>query len=145
MPRITALQAQAWAERTKLPITALDTDLEDEIANEVFAQLPLFDASTWVDEATTPRLIQVIIAKLYVAWCYDRQYSEDVDTTNSYAGALRANAALLIQGLNNGDVTLVGVLGTTAGFYPTDASSAQVPTFDDPSLGPAAFSMGMRF
>jgi hypothetical protein len=144
---ITPAEAQAWAEGTKLTIATLDNELELHLSTEVIDRLAsAFDTSTWVDSATTPKLVRTIISKLYVAWFYDRQYSEDIEQGNNYADRLKANAETLIAGLIAGTIGLPGVADTVGPvFYPTDASSAQQPTVDDPSLGPAAFSMGMRF
>lgn len=149
MPHITVPQAQAWAEGTKLTIAALDTELEDQLAEEVIRRLQSasIDTSLWVNDATTPKLVRVIIAKLYVAWVYDRQYSEDIEQGSNYADRLKANAEALILGLIDGTIELdpvTNVVGEPV-FYPTDASSALLATPDDLSLGPAAFSMGMRF
>jgi len=148
MPRISVAEAQAWAERTKLTIAALDLDLEANLAEEVVVRLgSAFDTSTWVSETTTPKLVRVIISKLYVAWEYDRQYSEDIEAGSNYASRLKDNAEMLMTGLIAGTIELPGLPDVSGSptFYPTDASSSMVPTFDDPSLGPAAFSMGMRF
>jgi hypothetical protein len=146
--RITVKEAQAWAEGTKLIVTALDVDLLDHMEAEVITQLSsAFDTVTWVDEVTTPKLVRTIISKMYVSWVYNRQYSEDVDQGNNYAALLLLNATNLITGLLAGTIELPDtpdVAGSPV-FYPTDASSAQLPTRDDPSLGPAAFSMGMTF
>jgi hypothetical protein len=146
--RITVKEAQAWAEGTKLTITALDVDLLEHMEAEVITQLSsAFDTVTWLDETTTPKLVRTIISKMYVSWVYNRQYSEDVDQGNNYAALLLLNATNLITGLLGGTIELPG-LPDVAGspvFYPTDASSSQIPTTDDPSLGPAAFSMGMVF
>jgi hypothetical protein len=149
MAHITAAQAQAWAEGTKLTIAVLDAELEDQLAEEVIRRLQSasIDTSLWVNDATTPKLVRVIIAKLYVAWVYDRQYSEDIEQGSNYADRLKANAEALILGLIDGTIELdpvTNVVGEPV-FYPTDASSALLATPDDPSLGPAAFSMGMRF
>ena len=148
MPRITVSQAQAWAEGTKLNISALDNDLLDLLEEEVVRQLAsITDVTVWVDALTTPRLVQTIISKLYVAWTYDKQYSEDIEQGNNYADRLKLNAQALLTGLLAGTIELPGVPDVSGSpvFYPTDASSAMEPTSDDPSLGPAAFSMGMRF
>ena len=145
---ISVGEAQAWAEGTKLTISSLDTALEEHLAEEVLRRLDSpFDVSTWVDSTTTPKLVRTIISKLYVAWLYDRQYSEDIETGSNYADRLKENAEVLLQGLIAGTIELPGVADVAGSptYYPTDASSAQVPTLDDPSLGPAAFSMGMRF
>jgi len=145
---ITLVEAQAWAEATKLRLTTLDAALEAHLAEEVLRQVAsAFDVTTWIDDVTTPKLIRTIISKLYVAWLYDRQYSEDIEQGDNYADRLKENANNLLAGLIAGTIELPG-LPDSAGsptFYPTDASSATPPTFDDPSLGPAAFSMGMRF
>jgi len=147
MSRITVAEAKAWADGTKLTISTLDADLLDHLEEETIRQLTGFDATTWVDATTTPKLVRTIIAKLYVAWLYDRQYSEDIDQGSNYADRLKTNANNLIAGLIAGTIELPGVLDVSGSptFYPTDASSAMTATTDDPSLGPAAFSMGMRF
>lgn len=149
MVRITASEAQGWGERTKLNLSTLDTDLCQQVEEEVLARIGgVYDTSTWVDAVTTPRLVRVIIAKTYVAWFYDRQYSEDQTSGNDYAAMLRANAELLITGILDGTIDIPGMeseSGAVAAFYPNDASSAQQPTSEDPSLGPAKFSMGKRF
>jgi hypothetical protein len=147
MSRITVQEAQGWAEGTKLTITTLDTNLLDHLEEEVIRQLAsAFTVTAWIDATTTPKLVRTIISKLYIAWIYDKQYSEDVNVPSSYAARLKENANLLLAGLLAGTIELPGNLGVvTPSFYPTDASSALTPTFDDPSLGPAAFSMGMRF
>jgi hypothetical protein len=149
MLRITAAQAQGWAERTKLNVGALDPDLCSQIEEEILSRIgTVYDTSTWIDPNTTPALIRTIIAKLYVSWFYDRQYSENQDQGNDYAAMLRQNAEMLITGLLDGTIELPNVIALNAqqpAFYPNDASSAQEPTFDDPSLGPAKFSMGRVF
>jgi hypothetical protein len=148
MSRITVQEAQAWAEGTKLTIPALDTNLLDHLEEEVLRPLDsAFDIATWVDATSTPKLVRTIISKLYVAWAYDKTYSEDIEQGNNYADRLKMNANTLLAGLIAGTIELPGVpdVAGTPVFYPTDASSAMEPTFDDPSLGPAAFSMGLRF
>lgn len=149
MALITPKEAQAWGEKTKLDFSTLDIDLLETLETEVLARVGLaYTTTTWVDPTTTPRLIRVIIAKMYVSWFYDRQYSENQDNGNDYAKLIRDNAEMLISGLVDGTIELPGVIATTTQtptFYPNDASSALEATTDDPSLGPAKFSMGMRF
>jgi hypothetical protein len=61
---------------------------------------------------------------------------------------LKENAGMLIQGLIDGTIEIPGVPPTSSpnpSFYPNDASSALEPTLEDPSLGPARFSMGKVF
>lgn len=148
MAHITVGEAQAWAEGTKLTISSLNTELEAHLAEEVLRQLDsAFDITTWTDAVLTPKLVRTIISKLYVAWLYDRQYSEDIGPGSNYADRLKENANMLLAGLIAGTIELPGVVDIAGSpvFYPTDASSALTPTIDDPSLGPSAFSMGMRF
>lgn len=149
MPRIEASDAKGWGEPTKLDLSTLDLFLLSQVETEVIGRLTgVFDVSTWTDYTNTPDLVKVIIAKTYVAWVYDRQYSENQDEGNDYAAMLRANAEMLIIGLLNGTIELppgVAPSGGKPSFYPNDASSALTPTPDDLSLGPAKFSMGKAF
>jgi hypothetical protein len=148
MARIQKEDAQGWVESTKLPLSSLDIALLTQIEGEVLARLATaYDTSTWLDQTSTPLVVRVIIAKTYVAWIYDRQYSENQTGGNDYAAMLRTNAEMLIVGLVNGTIDIPGVnpTGSIPSFYPNDASSAQDPTPDDTSLGPAAFSMGKVF
>src|SRR5689334_17488282 len=127
MAHITVEEAQAWADGTKLPLGAIDTDLEAQLAEEIIRRLDSgFDVTGWVDNTNTPTLVRVIIAKLYVAWLYDRQYSEDIEQGNNYADRLKLNVEALMLGLLDGTIELPGVdvgISGTAVFYPTDASS----------------------
>lgn len=150
MARITTADAQGWAESTKMTLSSLDAQLEHQIEDEVIARLnSVFVTTGWTDSTNTPSVVKVIIAKLYVSWLYDRQYSENQDSGNDYAALLKANAEMLMEGLLNGTIDIPGETTQGAGsgpaFYPTDASSAMDPTPDDLSLGPAKFSMGQVF
>lgn len=149
MARISIQQAAAWAEKTKLNITELDTDLLTQIEDQVLGMLAGgFDTSTWLDSSSTPPIVQQILSMLYVSWFYNRQYSEDQEHVNVYATLLRAEAESLIVGLLDGSITMPGQPESTEAspsFYPNDASTAADPTSDDTSLGPASFSMGTVF
>ncbi len=150
MSLITPSDAQGWAESTKLNLSALDASLLGQIETETLARLSSIYVTTgWLDPASTPLLVKVIIAKTYVAWVYDRQYSENQEQGNDYAAMLRQNAEMLISGLIDGTIDIPGVpitgAGSGASFYPNDASSALEPTSLDSSLGPAKFSMGKVF
>jgi hypothetical protein len=150
MARITAADAQGWAESTKLVLSPLDASLVAQIETEIISRLSsIFVTTGWTTDSNTPSIVKVVIAKTYVAWFYDRQYSENQENGNDYAAMLRANAEMLMEGLINGTIDIPGETttgaGTGASFYPNDASSAQEPTEDDPSLGPAKFSMGKVF
>jgi hypothetical protein len=149
MARISVGDVSAWVDGSKLTIDQLDSDLEEQMAAEVFSQIsaayPSATTSTWTNETNTPALVRKIISMLYVGWYYQRVYSEDADTSN-YGMLLIAQAERLIAGLNDGALILEGVVGLTPignpTFYPTDASSAQDATVTDMSLGGPRFSMG---
>lgn len=150
MARIEAKDAKGWGEPTKLDLSTLDLYLLDQIETEVLGRLNgVFTTTTWTDNTNTPSLVKVIIAKAYVAWFYDRQYSENQGEANEYALMLRANSEMLITGLIDGTIELPpDEAPSNAGqpaFYPNDASSALEPTPEDRSLGPAKFSMGKVF
>jgi hypothetical protein len=150
MARIEVADANAWTERTKLTFNDLDSALLTQIENIVLARIGTqIDASTWISPATTPSMIKTVIAMLYVAWYYDRTYSEDQEQGNDYAALLRAQAEVLLVGILDGSVNLPEVPDQDEpggpSFYPTDDSSALCPTAEDPSLGPASFSMGFRY
>lgn len=159
MARITVAEAQAWVEGTKFRISpnqssfnTADAALLEQLEAEVLARIaPAYDTTIqagWTSSANTPTLVKVIIAKTFVAWAYRRQYSEDLsDADAQYSLKLEANAETLIQGILDGSVEVPGVTSNAGSptFYPTDASSAADPTWDDPSLGPNKFSMNTVF
>ena len=65
MARIELADAQAWAEPFKLPLTSLESGLEDSISTQVLAKLAIaFDTSPWTTFSTTPELVRKIIAMM---------------------------------------------------------------------------------
>jgi|ERR1051326_1092196 hypothetical protein len=156
MPRIAVADVQAWVETTKLgsQFQALDVDALSQIEEEILVTIgSVYDTSTWIDKPSTPRIVQVIIAKMYAGWLYDKVYSENQSDPNKYAQLVKANAQTLINGIINGTIEIPGspILNpSSATFYPTDVSSSQEPDGQDPlvndmSLGPAKFSLGKSF
>jgi hypothetical protein len=150
--RVIVGELEAWFEETKLPqlgpnLESRDADLLSEIEEEVLAKLKgLYDVTTWVSAETTPKIVRVAIAKMFASWYYNRQYSEDQEDTNPYADKLQLNADSIIAGLIDGTIPVDPSLPVGQPiFYPTDESSASEPTPEDPSLGPARFSMGTVF
>lgn len=153
MANISLDDAKAWTEDTKLGVefNSLDADLEKQVSNIVISRLSArFTTSGWIAAGLTPKLVKTIIAMYYVSFVYDKTYSTD-DEASAYAEILRRQADLNIEALLAGTISLpddennTDTLFSTPAFYPTDLSSAQSPTFEDSSLGPAAFSMGTVF
>lgn len=149
MARVTQREVQSWLELTKLNVAALNTDLLSQLEEEVLVQLSsVYTVTGWTDEVSTPKIVRVIIAKMYASWYIDKIYSENQDEGNDYSARLLANANMLLAGLISGLFEIPGVPVPNPGtpsFYPTDASSAMEPTEEDPSLGPARFSLGKIF
>jgi hypothetical protein len=149
MARITVEEVRGWVEVSKLNVQDLDLNFLPQLETEILAKLgTVYDTTTWIDPGTTPDLVRVIITKLYAGWIYDRAYSENQAESNPYAAMLKENAGMLIAGLIDGTIEIPGVPATSnpgPSFYPNDASSALEATYDDPSLGPARFSMGRVF
>jgi len=130
MTLITLQEAQAWGEKTKLApawVAGLDEVLLQQIQVEVLGNIAsVADTSTWVSSATTPGLVKTIIAKLYVAWLIDRQYSEDEDLS-AYAALLRTTALTLQNAITDSEIDIPGVVTGDAGdglpsSYPTDTT-----------------------
>lgn len=148
MPRIILEDVRAWVESSKLDPQALNQSLLSQLEEEILAKIgSVYDTSTWTNETNTPLLVKVIIAKTYAAWLYGRAYSENQSEPNEYAQMLKDNAEKLVLGILDRTIEIpdVASAGAEASFYPNDASSALSPTFDDPSLGPAKFSLGRVF
>lgn len=150
MTSIALSDAQAWIEPTKLTLSVIEPELEAQITTQIFSQLlGVFDTTAWVNPASTPAIVRSIIAMYYVAWVYDRAYSDDAEA-NAYAALLRSYADRNIAGLIAGNIELVELPDANVGvsspsFFPNDASSAREPTQDSPSDGPPAFTMGTIF
>ena len=149
MAHIEIQDARDWAEQTKMALDSLETNLLAQVEAMVLGRISkAYDISMWATAATTPTLVKKIIAMFYVADLYDRQYSEDAETGSPWSSYLRGSAEALIEGIVDSTIDLIDLdPGQTApsgspSFYPTDASSAQQPTADDPSLGGPVFSMG---
>jgi hypothetical protein len=149
--RISLAEAQAWLEQTKLVLPSLDASMEAQISSQILGRLSAAypaEVATWTTEANTPQLVRSIISMFYAGWFYDRQYSENPED-NSYADRLRAWAEQLLMGLLEGTIDIPEVPGQPAigepAFFPTDTSSANEPTDDNPSDGGPKFLMGKVF
>jgi hypothetical protein len=132
---ITLQEAQAWGEKTKLAPAwqnGLDAALLAQVQVEVLGWVAsVADTSTWIDSDSTPALVKTIIAKIYVAWLIDRQYSEDEDLS-AYATLLRTTAMALQDAILDSSVDIPGVIVEADGLpssYPTDTDPADGPYF----------------
>lgn len=150
MARVALSEVQAWLEPAKLTLSTLDTELLSQLEEEVLVQLaPQYNVGSWTTPESTPKIVRVIIAKTYASFTIDRAYSENQDGGNDYAARLMANANMLLTGLTGGSIDIPDVPATNSSsspsFFPTDASSAQLPTSDNPEFGGPYFSLGRVF
>lgn len=147
---ISVAEAQAWIEPTKLTLSVLEPELEAQVTTLIFSQLlGTFQTNTWVSAASTPKVVRTIIAMHYVAWTYDKYYSDDAEN-NAYADKLRTYANIMLAQLVAGTLELEELPDANAGisspsFFPNDASSAREPSELYPSDGPPSFTMGTVF
>lgn len=125
---ITLEEAQAWGEKTKLAPAwkdGLDLALLDQVQVEVLGNIgQVADTSTWISSGTTPDLVKTIIAKFYVAWLIDRQYSSD-DDLSAYAALLRSTALALQNSIVASEIDIPGNTNTDSGLpssWPDDTT-----------------------
>lgn len=113
MATITKEQAQAWADKYKLNIDALDTELEAQIVAQVFSRVGVrYDTSTWENTITTPSLVSSIIAMIYTGRVYQQRYAIDTEP-NAYGTTLINDALNLIELVVNGEYPLTGNINVT--------------------------------
>lgn len=150
MARVGIDEVQLFLEPSKLSIT-IDDDLAEADLYEATV-LGKFegcgvDTSTWLDEASTPKLVRYIIAMLIAAHKYNTAYSEtDEAAGNPYANKLEERAHMLQEGICSGSIDLAEVsddpLSQGVGqpsFYPTDTTGAA----DEEEA--ARFTIGKKF
>ena len=142
---VSEAQVQQWLESTKLTINDVDDELESTATSIVFSSLSQsFDTTTWIDENTTPKLVQQVISMLVAAWIYNRAYSEDGTTVSSYSKWLEDKAMALLAAIGSGTVDLPEVPGfvtsSSPSFYPMDNS-----VDENGELEASKFRMKARF
>ena len=144
---------QTWLEATKFRISSTDPDNLDNIEathiNVVYGNLSQrYLVSAWINAATTPNLVRQILAMMVAATVYRRQYSEDLQGSNSWADYLEAQAISIMRDLvfNNISLSVQSGVNTTPvttmdiSFYPRDSSLDS-----SGNIISAAFTMDLRF
>lgn len=106
---------------TGLPVDhALIADLEETGRDIVHGRIAAtYDTTLWVDPASTPTLVTNIVGMMVAGWVYDRQFSEEAATGDSYGQRRLLEAYALLEAVVDGtyvldDVTPV-VDGTATG------------------------------
>lgn len=124
MPYITVAEANAWTDKSKLNLATLDGELEKSVAGQVLAEASqAYDVSSWVDLTNTPSLVRKIIAMMYVAWYFERVYSEDTSTSD-YGIMLMTKADELLKSIVDGTILL-----TDMPVIPSTNAQADTPSF----------------
>lgn len=109
MAYINIQEANAWTDKSKLNLETLDVELEKSLASQVLARVSqVYDVSSWVDSNSTPQIIRKIIAMLYVAWHYERVYSED-SSTSDYGIMLMDQAEALLNSIADGVIQITDI------------------------------------
>ena len=134
----------AWLEDTKLTVEApLDAQIENLHEQRVLGVLARrYDVTTWIDGSSTPALIVQLVAMLYAATVYRRQYSEDLTSDPAWPVWLESTANETLALILSGGLNILGpVIEISTGqlspvFYPNDLSE-----LDDPR----AFTMQQVF
>jgi hypothetical protein len=134
----------SWLESSKLSVPSIEPPVEVFAVNQVIGRLAArYDTSLWVDRASTPALPVQLIAMLYAAAAYRRQYGEDlVDGTGlNWAQWLEKSVEGYITSLLDGTIIIDQDVLDDSGlrlpaFYPNDMSSV---------CDPAKFTMMLSF
>ena len=141
MTILTTALVNAWTDKDRLNLTALDLDLESQIASQVIAQASqAFDTSTWVSEATTPTLIKSVMAMMYVGRIYQNRNIDSVDDLTFYGSKLIQDANSLLNNIISGLIVLRDAGGGGGGPGGSPAQISYEPIESDPM-----FSMEMIF
>lgn len=129
MPLIDVDDVQPWLSDSLIRLDSNDELPEEPIQSElVKSRLSAcqLDTTTWIDAASTPDVVKIIVAMLVAAQRYNAVYSETEDDGETYGDKLEARAQLLMDGICAGSVELIGVdspatTGTgSISFYPDD-------------------------
>lgn len=135
MGLVAVSDVQAWLDEKKLAIPANDPLVEEPIVRAmVLSQIStVFDTSTWIDTASTPSLVKVIIGGLVAAKRYNKIYSETEDAGNRYANKIENQLNVLLQQIVDGTVVLTDIetgvtpaqhSGHNPKFWPMDTTGA---------------------
>lgn len=145
-----------WLARSKYDARIIEPEVEKAVKDAGFGIVSLrYNTTTWVDQATTPRLVWTALSMIYAAWWLQRQIGDDTEAEigQTYPIRLEARGMAILNGIAtelidlpeaDPDPELVGY--KTALFFPTDEST-QLAEDDpcDPNGTPRVFSMGTRF
>jgi len=144
MAYLEANDVQAWLEQTKLTVhEPLDAAMESLHSQRVLGVLATrYDVTLWTDGASTPALVVQLIAMLYAASFYRRQYSEDLGNDPAWPVWLEKTAGDTLALIQSGGINIIDVIVEVdtglqqPAFYPNDLAD---------ETDPRSFTMSVTF
>ena len=107
MAYIDVALANAWTDKDRFNLTAIDVNLENQIASQVIERASqAFDTSLWVNTATTPTIIKSIIAMMYVGRSGQARTQDNINGVDNYWTKLVEDAMRLLESVIRGELVL---------------------------------------
>ena len=107
MAYIDVALANAWTDKDRFNLTAIDVNLENQIASQVIERASqAFDTSLWQNTATTPTIIKSIIAMMYVGRSGQARTQDNINGVDNYWTKLVEDAIRLLDSVIRGELVL---------------------------------------
>ena len=107
MAYIDVALANAWTDKDRFNLTAIDVNLENQIASQVIERASqAFDTSLWQNSATTPTMIKSIIAMMYVGRSGQARTQDNINGVDNYWTKLVEDAMRLLDSVIRGELAL---------------------------------------
>ena len=107
MAYIDVALANAWTDKDRFNLTAIDVNLENQIASQVIERASqAFDTSLWENTATTPTIIKSIIAMIYVGRSGQARTQDNINGVDNYWTKLVEDAMRLLDSVIRGELVL---------------------------------------
>ena len=107
MAYIDVALANAWTDKDRFNLTAIDVNLENQIASQVIERASqAFDTSLWQNTATTPTIIKSIIAMMYVGRSGQARTQDNINGVDNYWTKLVEDAMRLLDSVIRGELLL---------------------------------------
>lgn len=152
MAHVTVEAVQGWLQATKLKVDEVDPALDEAATNSVFGQLAsTYVTTSWIDEASTPSLVQTILSMCVASYMYRRAYAEVADHDQGYATWLEDEADALTALIQSGSIVIPGATQVSADItdptsWPNDTTgSSQQYDAAGNMVGADAFSEDIKF
>lgn len=112
MSYIDVTLANAWTDKDRLKLTAIDVYLENQIASQVIQRASrAFDTTDWENAVTTPPIILSIIAMTYAGRYGQSKTQDNISGMDNYWTKLVEDANKILENLIIGEITLRDIDG----------------------------------